>query len=754
METKVSANFEQADKEAFCARSIEISIVAPCLNEEGNIPELVRRVVSLFDSKHLHGELILVDDGSTDRTVEVVSELMKEYPMLRFERHACNLGIEAGWKTGVNAARGRFVCLIDADLQNPPEQVWRLYQEIMFSRADVAQGYRSSIGRLRDSRYLMSRALNVLLNSAFGMRLRDNKSGFVIAHKEVLQDILRHRLKYNYFQSLLAVSAVSKGYSIREVETLFESRLAGKSFIKGLAVRMILKTFSDVFKGFYEFRLSTKRDHILADFLKTHKPVTADRSPALWRKVLFEVYFLLTPLHKWMITRRAKLYYHELKKSQWLSPADVKQLQQLKLRALIQHAYRHVPYYHDRMRALGLKPEDVQTLEDLQKLPLLSKQDVRQNLYFDLLSDNHDKKRIIRVSTSGSTGEPFTCFADQHQLEIRWASTLRSAEWTGYQFGDKQARLWHQTIGMSKLQVMREKIDAFLCRRLFIPAFEMSESSIKSFIERLAKYQPTFIDGYAESFNFLATYLKTSELAGLRPRAIMSSAQILPEQSRRVIEESFGCKVFDKYGSREFSGIAYECEAHQGHHVVAESYIVEILKDGHPAKPGEMGEVVITDLNNYCMPMIRYRLGDLAVAMDSSKTCACGRGLPMIGQIEGRVQALIVGSSGRYLPGTFFAHLFKDYDYLIRQYLVEQVAQGEINLKIVKGLRFTTDEFDKVLTLLREFLGTETIINVEFCEKIGMVRTGKQQGSISRLNLDFQRLRGASDSTSAEALVT
>jgi phenylacetate-CoA ligase len=724
---------------------IEISVVAPCLNEEANIPELVRRVSAVFESKRIAGELILVDDGSTDRTVEVVNALLNEYPMLRFERHASNLGIEAGWRTGVVAARGKFVCLIDSDLQNPPEQIWRLYQEAMFSKADMVQGFRSSIGRLRDSRYLLSRALNVLLNTAFGMSLRDNKSGFVIAHKDVLSDVLRHRLKYNYYQSFIAVSASSKGYSIREVETLFESRLAGKSFISGMPARVILRTLVDICKGFYEFRLSTKRDNLLADFLRSHHPVTVEAPPALWRRIVFEMYFLLTPLHKWMISRRAKLYYHELKKSQWLSPGDVKKLQEAKLRALVQHAYRHVPYYREQMDNLGLSPEHICSLEDLSKLPLLSKQAVRENLYFNLLSDNHDKRRIIRVSTSGSTGEPFTCFADQHQLEIRWASTMRSMEWTGYRFGDRQARLWHQTIGMSRWQVIREKIDAFLCRRLFIPAFEMSDESIDAFVKKLTRYKPVFIDGYAESFNFLASYLKGAELKGLKPKAIMSSAQILPEQSRKVVEGAFGCKVFDKYGSREFSGIAYECEAHQGHHVVAESYIVEILKDGRPANPGEMGEVVVTDLNNYCMPLIRYRLGDLAVARDPSTPCACGRGLPLIGEIEGRVQALIVGKSGKYMPGTFFAHLFKDFDYLIKQYLVEQVVPGEVVLKIVKGPRFTDEEFCKVVTLLREFLGAETPIHIEFCEKIAMVRTGKQQGSLSRLNIDFQKLREGRD---------
>lgn len=735
-----SGNRSMSRRNELPEQRVEISVVAPCLNEEGNIPELVKRVQLLFDQKDIHGELILVDDGSTDRTVEIVRGLLQAHPMLRFERHAANMGIEAGWRTGVSAARGKYVCLIDSDLQNPPEQIWRLYQEINFSRADVVQGYRSSVGRLRDSRYLLSRALNVLLNSCFSMRLRDNKSGFVIAPKDVLSDILRHRLKYSYFQSFIAVSASSKGYSIREVETLFESRLAGKSFIAGMPIKVIARTFLDIAKAVYEFRVSTKRDNILADFLRSHLPTTSEAPPAMWRRLMLEAYFLLTPLHKWMISRRAKLYYQELKKSQWLKPSDVKKLQEIKLRGLVQHAYRHVPYYREQMEKLNLTPESIQTIEDLQKLPLLSKPTVRQHLYFDLLSDNHDKKRIIRISTSGSTGEPFTCFADQHQLEIRWASTLRSQEWTGYQFGDKTARLWHQTIGMTKMQIIRERIDAFLSRRLFIPAFEMSPESIKVFIKKLVKHNPKFIDGYAESFNFLANYLESSDLAGLQPTALMSSAQILPEQSRRTIEQAFGCKVFDKYGSREFSGIAYECEAHKGHHVVAESYIVEVLKDGRPAKPGEMGEVVITDLNNYCMPLIRYRLGDLAVAMDSSTPCVCGRGLPMIGQVEGRVQSLIVGKSGQYLPGAFFFHLFKDYDYLIKQFLVEQEQEGEVVLKIVKGLRFTDEEFVKVVEQLRNYLGQDTRINVDFVESIPMVRTGKQRGSISKLNIDFQKV--------------
>jgi phenylacetate-CoA ligase len=313
-------------------------------------------------------------------------------------------------------------------------------------------------------------------------------------------------------------------------------------------------------------------------------------------------------------------------------------------------------------------------------------------------------------------------------------------EWTGYRFGDRQARLWHQTIGMTWSQILRERFDAWFNRRMFIPAFEMSDINLRTFIEKLKKIKPVLIDGYAESFNFLAHYIKNYGLDGVQPAGIISSAQILSEHSRQIIEEQFKCGVFDKYGSREFSGIAYECDAHDGHHVVAESYIVEILKDGKPALPGEMGEVVITDLHNYCLPFIRYRVGDLAQAMDNNEVCKCGRGLPRIGRIEGRVQSIIVGTNGNYIPGSLFLHLIKDYDYCIRQFQVIQEQLGKINLKVIKGTRFTPEVFEEVLNKLREFVGSDMVIEVEFVDNIPMVRTGKQQVSISKIDLDFQMI--------------
>jgi len=716
-----------------------VSVVAPCLNEAQNLGELVERLDRLFRKKEIDGQVVLVNDGSTDDTGAVMDRLAGEYPNVVVVHHPVNRGIEAGWRSGVAAASGTYVCLIDADLQNLPEDVYRLLREIRLSGADLVQGYRSSIGRTRDLRYVYSKGLNWILNTVFGMRQRDNKSGFVIARKEVLEDVLTHRFDYAYYQSFITVAAASKGYTIREIETLFEDRLLGASFLSGLPLQAILRVLVDVVKAWVEFRLAPKREHAVADFLRDHRPARRDAPLTGWRAWLLRVFFLTMPLHKWMISRHARHYYRELKESQYLTPAEIRLLQERKLRRLVSQAYHHVRYYRERMDALGLRPDDIQTLDDLSKLPLLSKADVREHLYFDLLSDNHDKRRILKVTTSGSTGEPFVCYADQHQLEIRWAATQRSMEWTGYRFGDRTARLWHQTLGMSWSQIVREHIDAWFNRRLFVPAFEMSDESIRRFVEKLKKHDPVLIDGYAESFNFLAFHVKQHGLEGLRPKGIISSAQALPEHSREVIERTFGCRVFDKYGSREFSGIAYECEAHAGHHVVAESYVVEILKDGRPAAPGETGEVVITDLNNFCMPLIRYRLGDLAVAMENGdQPCACGRGLPLVGKIEGRVQAIIVGENGAYIPGTFFAHLFKDYEPIIRQYQVVQERRGAVRLRIIKGPRFNDEHFQKLLATLREYLGAGMVFDVEFTDRIEMVRTGKHQGTISRLQLDLQ----------------
>ncbi|HWA72170.1 MAG TPA: glycosyltransferase [Polyangiaceae bacterium] len=719
---------------------LDLSVIVPCYNEEANIPELVLRVLAVLDAGQIRGELLLVDDGSRDRTAEVIREQMR----LHGERvvglfHRSNRGLVEGWRTGTKAARGANIVIIDADLQYLPEDILRLYRKLMETSVDIVQGSRSSIGRPKDDRYNLSRALNWLLNSTFGMNLRDNKSGFICCAREVMLDLLNYRGGYSHWQSFLMVAAHAKGYSYTEVQTLFESRLQGKSSLDGRAYRVAAENLVDLAKAFVEYRVQAEPHDVSRQFLaradvKPEEPLSRRADPVRWRS-----YMSTFERSHWFITKNVERYYETLSTTQWLSAEQIRELQNEKLRRLIRHAYRSVPFYRARMQELKLKPEDIRTQEDLAKLPLLTKDHVRKHLHFDMVADGASHADMLRISTSGSTGEPFICYADRAQVEFRWAATLRSQEWTGYRFGDPCVRLWHQTIGMTDSQTAKEKLDAWFARRTFVPVFEMTEDGLAEIVRLMSDKQPVLIDGYAEAFNFLGQYLEARGGLNFKPKALMSSAQTLPRRSRQLIEAAFGCPVFDKYGSREFSGVAYESEAHDGHLIVAEGYVVEVLVDGRPALPGEVGEVVITDLNNYCMPFIRYRIGDLAEAVDNSRPSSCGRGLPRLGEIQGRVQSIIQGTDGHFVPGSFFPHLLKDYDHAIKRFQVVQDEPGAIKLRLVKAPRYTDDTLEEIKACIHRYLGEGLRIDVIFEDHIEMVRTGKHLASVSRLPIDFQK---------------
>jgi phenylacetate-CoA ligase len=718
-----------------------VSVVCPCLNEEANLPLLAERLFAAVKEAGITTELVIVDDGSIDGTARVAAELALEYgDAVQCVRHGRNRGIPASWRSGVDAARGTYVCLIDGDLQNPPEEVVTLYLRLLESAADLAQGTRSSIGRLRDSRLLFSRALNGMLNLAFGMRAKDSKSGFVLGPKPVIDDVITYQRKYRHFQTFISVAAHAKGYSILEVETLFESRYAGESFLGTGSLRVSLEALLDFVPSINEFRFGARRRRNKAIVATASQPRPGRHPYRGWRRLWFEAYFATMPLHKWTIRRSAREIYLDLKDTEWLSKEDLEGLQLQKLQRLLQHAYVHVPFYRDAMRAAGVHPLEMTSLDDIRRLPLLSKDDVRRSLYFKLFADNHRKREMLKISTSGSTGEPFTTYADRYQLEVRFAATLRGSEWTGWRFGDRQARLWHQTLGMTRLQVIRERIDSWFMRRLFIPAFEIDADNIERFIDAIRRHRPVLVDGYAESLNFLATYVREGGRPGFSPKAIMSSAQALPDNVRAIIEDGFDTKVYDKYGAREFSGIAYQCGHSPDHHVVDESYFVELIVDDRPARPGEIGEVVITDLSNFSVPLIRYRIGDLAVAVDETGPCPCGRHLSRIGRIEGRTQAIVYCANGTWLPGTFFMHFFKDYEHAVRFFQIRQDRRGEFVLKIVKNRRFTEAEFDSMMNALRRFVGDDTKIDIEFCEAIPLLETGKRSPIVSTVREDFQSL--------------
>lgn len=718
---------------------VELSVIVPCLNEELNIPELAARILRVFEAGQVRGELVIIDDGSTDGTAAVIRDLMRKHEGVVGCFHPENRGIAAAWKSGAAAARGTLVAILDADLQYQPEDLLRLRRELYDHSVDIVQGWRSAVGRRKDRRYTLSRGFNVLLNAAFGMRLRDNKSGFLMCSREVFLDLLTYKGSYFYWQSFVMVAAHAKGYSYKEIETIFEQRRQGVSFLDKTAQVAALKSFVDLGKAAWEYRVKRPPADVAAQLLRRYPVV--DRSPERdpLATLRWRAYLAGYNRTHFMLTRGVEHHYETLRKTQWLGAAHTRELQDEKLRRLVRHCYRNVPYYRAQMQAIGLRPEDIRGQEDLPRLPVLTRDDVRRHLYFDIMSEDHDKSDVLPVTTSGAGGEPFTCYADRSALEFRWAATQRAQEWTGYRFGDPSVRLWQPPVEMTARREARERLDALLANRTQIAALTLSDKEVAEMLATIRGAQPVLVEGHAEVLDFLAHAIKTTGPLGARPRAILSHAQTLPQSSRRLIEEAFGGKVFDAYVTGEFAMVAQECDARDGHHVVAEGYIVEILKDGRPARPGELGEVVITDLNNYCMPFVRYRIGDLAEAMDPSAACSCGRGSPRIGAIDGRPQSIIQGTHGRHVPGALFAHYLKDFDYAIKRFQVVQSERGAIQLRIVKGGRFSRQVLDEVLTTLRRYLGDDMRIDVEIAEDIPAADAGDPSSDTSRPGSDVRR---------------
>ena len=239
---------------ATVAEPVCLSVIAPCLNEEANVDLLVQRTLAAFDALATGAEIILVDDGSTDRTWERIQDCGRRDPRVRGVRHERNRGMEAGWQSGLAASRGECVCLIDADLQNRPEDIALLYNAYLRGWGDVIQAVRHAVASARH-RCMFTRGLNWLLNSAFGMRSRDNKSGFILCRREVLADILRHRGRYRYYQSFIGAAAHVRGYRIGEVDTVFDGRHGGQSFLSR-PVRASLRILWELAK----FRVETWRE--------------------------------------------------------------------------------------------------------------------------------------------------------------------------------------------------------------------------------------------------------------------------------------------------------------------------------------------------------------------------------------------------------------------------------------------------------------------------------------------------------------
>jgi phenylacetate-CoA ligase len=318
---------------------------------------------------------------------------------------------------------------------------------------------------------------------------------------------------------------------------------------------------------------------------------------------------------------------------------------------------------------------------------------------------------------------------DRASDDEREASDLRGRAWAGWRPGDRQALIWGHAGDLQGYAGLRARLqNALYLRMLFLDSFDMNERVILEFRERLVRHRPTVVAGYARALALVAQLLGERGLAVPAPRGVISAAESLSDEDRSLIEGAFGCRVYDRYGSREFGVVAQQCAETGGLHLSAERLIVEVLDpQGRPCPPGVLGEITVTDLGNLVMPFIRYRTGDLAVL--ASGPCPCGRTLPTLARVLGRTSDVLVGRNDRLVacPGpTFFTAGTGG----VQQLQILQAADGAITLVVVRSGEWREESAEALRARMRSLLG-DIAVSVRFAEEIPSAPSGKYRFCIS-----------------------
>jgi phenylacetate-CoA ligase len=418
-----------------------------------------------------------------------------------------------------------------------------------------------------------------------------------------------------------------------------------------------------------------------------------------------------------------------LEETQWNSLMEIRELQERKLTVLLTHAYRFVPYYHRLFDKQDLSPQDLEDPAALSRIPLLDKKMIREN-FPHLIATDTSSEQLLANSTSGSTGENLAFRVDWNHIYWSTAVIIRNDRWCGLEVGDRNARLWGSPLDLTLQNRLVKRMKNRVFRTLFLSTGDLSDSTLRTYADRLRRFRPKVLIGYSSPLYILANFLEQNNLDGGHPQAIVSSSEVLYPYQREKIERVFGCPLYNRYGCREFATIAQECADHCGLHINAEHLYVEVLKsDGSLAKPGEPGELVITNLDNFGMPFIRYRIGDIGVL--SHRQCSCGRGLPLFERIEGRTFDIVTGTNGRRLGGTFWTHLFRTYVQGIERFQVRQTEHDELLVKIIAEKEFNTDAAEKLTSKIKEVCGPDMRIDLQVVDDIPAERSGKFRFVIS-----------------------
>ena len=446
--------------------------------------------------------------------------------------------------------------------------------------------------------------------------------------------------------------------------------------------------------------------------------------------------YVLMPIADKLTGRGLAKEWRLMERLDMASEQAIRDVQNQRLQALIQHCYKNVPYYTKLFDQLGLKPEDIQCREDLQKLPVLTKQMVREH-YDELISLDADKRHYQKGSTGGSTGTPLQFMKDTPTWNMQWTSSFRAWKWCGFEVGEKLFTLGgNSLVKKRKLWTAKDIFDVVIMRNMKRSSADVSDEAMQAHYDAMMRYRPKALRGYGSSLVILARCIEKMGLPVGPIKLVITTGEILMPEYRETMERVFQCRVLDEYGCGDGGLDAHECMYHDGMHIAEERCILEIAdKEGHVLPDGEIGHVLATDLGNYVFPFIRYQVGDMAYI--KPEKCPCGRQSRLLGQVVGRAGKLLYNKQGVPISPTMLPiMLYRDNDYhneancaiynKIDKFQIRQDKKGDIRVLLkLKDTKEDRKQFEYMITNYQNhFVGSK--VTLEFVDTIPTMPSGKE----------------------------
>ena len=402
---------------------------------------------------------------------------------------------------------------------------------------------------------------------------------------------------------------------------------------------------------------------------------------------------------------------------QWLPSDKLRQIQTVRLKRIIKHAYQNVPYYHDLFKLAGITPEDIKEPEDLLKIPITTKKDLKNQPLENLLAQNIPPENIICKKTSGSTGMPLTICFEKHRKLDQVSLWYRLFLSQGMKPRDKILRIFGDEPPEEKKNLL-SRLGLFRKRQI------SSFRSLRNQTRVIQEYQPEVLIGEPSALYLLAKHLEKHRIKLPYPKLVVSSTEILHSYMRKIINKDFRTKVFDVYVALELGIIAFECQEHQGYHLNIDFLISEVLKNGKTVSDGQTGYFVGTNLFNFAMPFIRYNLGDLCIP--TNKVCSCGRKLPLISSIAGRDNDLLIKPDGTVISSGQVVNVVHQGCQNVREFKLIQTAPDLVLLKIVKDRGFDSAILNKIREEFTQYMGGIKL-DIEVVAEIYPDKSGKRR---------------------------